>query len=308
MELRHLRYFVAVAEQGSVSRAAQKLFIAQPALSTQMRQLEEEVGAPLLVRVPRGVQLTAAGKAFLEHARAILARVQQATVDARTHGVQERSLRVGLVPSATHTLLPGLRQRLQRADAGMRLQVREMISSQQLKALQNDEIDIGLARPPEALQHDAYVHLAAQITDPYCLALPAQHPLAAHPGEVALKQVAHAEFVAFSRYQDPAYFDRTVALCMEAGFSPDMRHEAGQFVSVLALVGSGLGVAIVPASLAVLAHPQVVFRQLKASSYTSRLAVVCRKAWLQTEGAAAVVALATEELQLLGQRLPAKSG
>ena len=291
MELRHLRYFVAVAEQGNVSRAAQKLFIAQPALSTQIRQLEEEVGAPLLVRVPRGVQLTAAGTAFLEDARAILARVQQATVHARAHGVQERSVRIGLVPSATHSLLPGLLQRLQQAGSGTQLQVREMISSQQLKAMQNDEIDIGLARPAEPLQDDAYVHMAAQITDPYCLALPAQHPLAAETGVVALKQVAHAEFVAFSRYQDPAYFDRTVALCMEAGFSPHMRHEAGQFISVLALVGSGLGVAIVPASLAVLAHPQVVFRQLAASSYTSRLAVVCRKAWLQTEGAAAVLAL-----------------
>nr|WP_315234713.1 LysR substrate-binding domain-containing protein [uncultured Albidiferax sp.] len=305
MELRHLRYFVAVAEQGNVSRAAQKLFIAQPALSTQIRQLEEEVGAPLLVRVPRGVQLTAAGTAFLEDARAILARVQQATVHARAHGVQERSVRIGLVPSATHSLLPGLLQRLQQAGTGTQLQVREMISSQQLKAMQNDEIDIGLARPAEPLQDDAYVHMAAQITDPYCLALPAQHPLAAKSGVVALKQVAHAEFVAFSRYQDPAYFDRTVALCMEAGFSPHMRHEAGQFISVLALVGSGLGVAIVPASLAVLVHPQVVFRQLAASSYTSRLAVVCRKAWLQTEGAAAVLALAVQELQLLGQRLPA---
>ncbi|SDP55990.1 DNA-binding transcriptional regulator, LysR family [Rhodoferax sp. OV413] len=305
MELRHLRYFVAVAEQGNVSRAAQKLFIAQPALSTQIRQLEEEVGAPLLVRVPRGVQLTAAGTAFLEDARAILARVQQATVHARAHGVQERSVRIGLVPSATHSLLPGLLQRLQQAGMGTQLQVREMISSQQLKAMQNDEIDIGLARPAEPLQDDAYVHMAAQITDPYCLALPAQHPLAAEPGVVALKQVAHAEFVAFSRYQDPAYFDRTVALCMEAGFSPHMRHEAGQFISVLALVGSGLGVAIVPASLAVLAHSQVVFRQLAASGYTSRLAVVCRKAWLQTEGAAAVLALAVQELQLLGQRLPA---
>nr|WP_315426681.1 LysR substrate-binding domain-containing protein [uncultured Albidiferax sp.] len=304
MELRHLRYFVAVAEQGNVSRAAQKLFIAQPALSTQIRQLEEEVGAPLLVRVPRGVQLTAAGTAFLEDARAILARVQQATVHARAHGVQERSVRIGLVPSATHSLLPGLLQRLQQAGSGTQLQVREMISSQQLKAIQNDEIDIGLARPAEPLQHDAYVHMAAQITDPYCLALPAQHPLAAEAGVVALKQVAHAEFVAFSRYQDPAYFDRTVALCMEAGFSPHMRHEAGQFISVLTLVGSGLGVAIVPASLAVLAHPQVVFRQLAASGYTSRLAVVCRKAWLQTDGAAAVLALAVQELQLLGQRLP----
>ncbi len=303
MELRHLRYFVSVAEQGSVSRAAQKLFIAQPALSTQIKQLEEEVGAQLLVRVPRGVQLTAAGLAFLEDARAILARVQLATVHARAEGEKPRSVRIGLVPSATHSLLPGLLQRMRDSGSTLQLQVREMINSQQLNALRNDEIDVALTRPAEPIEDDAHWHVAIQVPDPYCLALPASHPLAGERGTMALKSVKHAEFVAFSRYQGPAYFDRTVALCMEAGFSPNVRHEAGQFVNVLAMVGIGLGVAIVPASLALQGNPHVVFRQLAASSYTSQMAVVCRKTWLQNSEAKAMLGLATQELKALAGRL-----
>lgn len=303
MELRHLRYFVAVAEQGNVSRAAEKLFIAQPALSLQIKQLEQEVGVPLLLRIPRGVQLTPAGTAFLEEARAILMRVQQATLRARSQGLQSRTIRLGLVPSATHSLLPGLQRRLQAAGLTAQLQVREMISSQQLQALRNGEIDLAMARPAEPIKDDTHVHMAAFIDDPYCLALPAQHPLAQIKGALSLKQVALAEFVAFSRYQDPAYFDRTVALCMDAGFSPNIRHEAGQFISVLSLVAIGMGVAIVPASLAVSANSQVVFRPLTKSKYTSQLAIMCSKAWLHMEGAHNILTLATQELQALGVRV-----
>lgn len=306
MELRHLRYFVSVAEQGNVSRAAEKLFIAQPALSLQIKQLEQEVGVPLLLRVPRGVQLTAAGSAFLEESRAILTRVQQATLRARSQGLQSRSVRLGLVPSATHSLLPGLQRRLQTAGLATQLQVREMISSQQLQALRNGEIDLAMARPAEPIKDDTHVHMAASIADPYCLALPAQHPLAEIKGALSLKQVALAEFVAFSRYQGPAYFDRTVALCMEAGFSPNIRHEAGQFISVLSLVASGLGVAIVPASLAVSANPQVVFRPLAKSKYTSQMAIMCSKSWLLIEGSHAVLTLATQELQALAESVGLK--
>ena len=107
MELRHLRYFVTAAELGSITRAAEKLFIAQPPLSAQLKQLEEEVGVPLLVRLPRGVRLTEAGESFLEDARAILARAQQAAVRARERQSGQRAtLRLGLVPSTIHSVLP----------------------------------------------------------------------------------------------------------------------------------------------------------------------------------------------------------
>jgi DNA-binding transcriptional LysR family regulator len=247
--------------------------------------------------------LTAAGTLFLADARAILGRVEEATHHARSAGAEPRSVRMGFVPSATHSLLPGLLQRLQ---AAPQLQVREMITSAQLRALRNDEIDIGIARPAAPLKSNAHVQMVACINDPYCLALPAGHPLAQTRDVIALKQLAHAEFVGFSRYQDAAYFDRIVALCMDAGFSPNIKHEVGEFVSVLGLVSLGLGVAIVPSSLTMLtllARQSVVFRPLAASKHSSQLAILCSTAWRQQEGADAMLALATAELEDLERRI-----
>ncbi|WP_280191999.1 LysR substrate-binding domain-containing protein [Delftia sp. PS-11] len=272
MELRHLRYFVAVAEQGNVSRAARKLFIAQPPLSAQLRQLEEEVGAALFTRLPRGVRLTPAGESFLEDARAILARAQQAPLRARERQHSRQSVvRLALVPSAMHSVLPGLLRRI--ADAGwlLRVEAREMITSQQLRALRAGELDLGLGRPG---REETLPEEVAGMDDPYCLAVAPANPLAAGEGPLPLQAAAHEAFVGFSRYEDADYFDRTVALCLDAGFTPSIRHEAGQFVNVLALVACGLGVAIVPSSFATLYRGKLVFRPLQAPAYQSRLAVL----------------------------------
>ncbi len=303
MELRHLRYFVGVAELGSVSRAAEKLFIAQPALSAQIRQLEDEVGTRLFVRLPRGVRLTPAGESLLEDARAILARARQATVRARERQAGQRAvLRLGMVPSTTHSVLPGLLARLRASGLAVNLEVREMITSQQLQALRNNEIDLGFARPGEGLTPAETV---AAIDDPYCLALPAGNPLAQSTGPMALKLAAHEPFVSFSRYQQADYHDRTAALCLEAGFSPDVRHEAGQFVNVLALVGCGLGAAIVPASFATLPLAAVVFRRLEASRYKSQLVILRADRAAPDDWSAQITALAAAELADLGRRLAA---
>lgn len=306
MELRHLRYFVGVAEQGSVSRAAEKLFIAQPALSAQIRQLEDEVGARLFVRLARGVRLTQAGESFLDDARAILARAQQATVRAREQQAGQRAtLRLGLVPSTTHSVLPGLLQRLRDSGLAVSIEAREMITSQQLRALRNDEIDLGFSRPGEG---DTPAETVAAIDDPYCLALPVGNRLAREPGPVALKLAAHEPFVSFSRYQEADYFDRTAALCQEAGFSPDIRHEAGQFVNVLALVACGLGVAIVPASFATLPLGPVVFRRLAASRFKSQLVILRPAQRAPDDWSARMIELAVAELNSLAGRLSAGSG
>ncbi len=307
MELRHLRYFVTVAELGSVSRAAVKLFMAQPPLSAQIRQLEEEVGVSLLVRLPRGVVLTPAGQSFLEDARAILARSLQAPVRARERQSGQRStLRLGLMPSATQTLLPGLLLRLRKAGLALNIEAREMIpSARQLQALRNAEIDLGFIRPgassapPEAI---------ASIDDPYCLAVTAGSPLARTLGPIHLKTVAHEPFVSFSRYAESDYFDQTAALCEEAGFTPDIRHTAGQFVSVLAMVGCGLGVAIVPASCAAIAPTQVAFRKLKGTVQKSRLVMVRGEHQMQDDWGVQVILAARAELELLGDRIALEVG
>lgn len=301
MELRHLRYFVGVAELGSISRAAEKLFIAQPALSAQIRQLEEELGVILFVRLPRGVRLTQAGESFRADAKAILARAQQATVRARERQSGQRAtLRLGLVPSTTHSLLPGLLQRVRDSGLAANIEAREMITSRQLLALRNDEIDLGFARPGEG---NTPTETVATIDDPYCLVVPEGNPLAASRRPLALKLAAHEHFVSFSRYQEADYFDRTAALCLEAGFTPDIRHEAGQFVNVMALVACGLGVAIVPASFATLPFGRVVFRRLEASRYKSQLVILRAQRQIQDDWSSEMTRLAVTELNSLAQRL-----
>jgi len=180
MELRHLRYFVAVAEQGNVSRAARKLFIAQPPLSAQLKQLEEEVGAALFTRLPRGVRLTPAGESLLEDARAILARAQQAPLRARERQQSRQGVvRLGLVPSAMHSVLPGLLRRIADAGWNLRVEAREMITSQQLRALRAGELDLGFGRPGKG---EPLAEEVAGMDDPYCLAMAPSHPLAAGGG------------------------------------------------------------------------------------------------------------------------------
>lgn len=300
VELRHLRYFVAVAEQGNVSRAARKLFIAQPPLSQQLKQLEDEVGTPLFTRLPRGMQLTAAGESLLEDARAILARAQQAPLRARErHG--QAVLRLGLVPSAMQSLLPGLLRAVEQAGWEVQIEAREMISSRQQQALRQGELELGFARPGN---QDADALEVASIEDPYCLAVPPSHALASGDEPLDLQAAARLPFVGFARYQDADYFDRTVALCAEAGFTPLIRHEAGQLVNVLALVACGLGVAIVPSSFATLYRGQVVFRPLQAARHSSRLAVLAAPQALQGNPVLACVArAAARELHGLAGRL-----
>lgn len=300
MELRHLRYFVTVAELGSISRAATKLFMAQPPLSAQIRQLEDEVGASLLVRLPRGVQLTPAGISFLEDARAILARAEQATLRAREQQSGQRStLRIGLMPSATQSLLPGLIRRLESSGLNLHIEAQERVpSSRQLQALRNAEIDLGFIRPAASSPQPEW---AAQINDPYCLAVPEQHALARSRQGVQLSSLAPEIFVAFSRYAESDYYDQTAALCEEAGFTADVRHTATQFMSVLAMVDCGLGVAIVPASCALMLPPRVHLRPLSGLQRNSRLVLIRSADRMQDPWVQSIVELASLELKALSE-------
>lgn len=297
MELRHLRYFVAVAEHGGFSRAAAKLLVSQPPLSAQIRALEEELGAPLFKRMPRGVRLTPAGEAYLVEARAILERVESAAQRVReAESARCATVRLALVPSSTLSLLPALIARIAADGLDVRLQVREMITSAQVTALGAGLLDVGIARPagqaPDKFEHTA-------IDDPYCIALPPAHAAAAGSAPVALKAFARDAFVSFARFQDPAYFDRTLALCAAAGFSPELRHEAGQFSNVLAMVSCGLGVAIVPASVATVSPAPVAVRRLRGPQQASRLAVFAADREGSGTPAAHVARMAGEELQRL---------
>ena len=268
MELRHLRYFVAVAELGSISRAAQKLFIAQPPLSLQIKQLEDEVGTPLLIRYPRGVRLSPAGETFLAEAKDILLRADRAVRLARqTDNAAGGVVRIGYVPTAGHTILPRLILLLRERRPECDIEVREMTTAQQVQALRYHEIDVGLVRPP--LEAGPVV-AAAKLSDPFCLAIPKGHPLVGD-ASLDLREAAQCVFVSVTRQRGPAYFDQTVGLCTDIGFNPNIRYESSTLYGVLELVGTGLGVALVPSSAVTLASDRLIFRALSQPSRVGSL-------------------------------------
>jgi DNA-binding transcriptional LysR family regulator len=271
MELRHLRYFVAVAELGSVSRAAEKLFIAQPPLSTQIKQLEDEIGVKLLVRYPRGVRLTDAGSAFLTEAKDLLARSERAKRLARhSNAATGGVVRIGYVPSAGHAALPRMLRRIREIRPDAEIDVAELITPQQVHALGSGEIDLGLARAPIT---SGRVVAVAELDDPFCLALPVGHALAGS-GPIDLRTAAHCTFISSARQRAPAYYDQALGLCSDAGFSPHMRYEAGTIYGVLNLVGAGLGVAIVPASAIMLDPKGCTLRLLANPTRAGALACI----------------------------------
>jgi len=271
VELRHLRYFVAVAEMGSVSRAAERLFIAQPPLSTQIKQLEDEVGVKLFVRHPRGVRLTAAGTAFLAEAKDLLARSEHAKRMARHHDFAlGGAVRIGYVPSAGHTVLPRLLRQIREIHPDGEVDVREMITPQQVQALCTSEIDVGLARAPI---NSRRIKLVVELDDPFCLAVPLGHLLSGK-GSIDLRGAADCTFVSSARHRGPAYFDQMIGLCSDAGFSPELRYEASTLYGVLDLVSAGLGVAIVPASAIMLAPKGFTLRILEHPTRAGSLAFV----------------------------------
>lgn len=307
MDLRQLRYFVAVAETGSLSRAAEKLYIAQPPLSLQIRQLETVLGASLFTRHPKGVRLTTAGEALLVEARALLARAGRLR-DLVQHAAEgpEGTLTLGYVPSASSTVLPALVRMLRQQHPRWHLELQEMISSQQVEALMAGTIDAGIGRLGQV---PARLMVGTCTPDPFCLAVPADRP---HEGDwpPALAQFADDAFIAFTRHRGPAYFDRCMHLCSQAGFSPRIRYEASTVHGVLDLVGAGLGVALVPASTTLLQPSGVEWWPLQRSDPGDVLALIRRRKdphplypWLDTQ-----LAKAFEHLQTgINARLATRS-
>lgn len=271
MELRHLRYFVAVAELGSVSRAAERLFIAQPPLSMQIKHLEDELGVQLLTRYARGVRLTPAGTAFLREANDILSRADRAKHVAREQGHGGGGyLRMGYVPSTGVAFLPRLIRRLRAERPRAELDLREMITQRQLHALHHHEIDVGFVRHPF---DTSQVEQIAELHDHFFLAVPEGHRLAVD-GVIDLREAAKEVFVSPTRARGPSYFDRSFALCADAQFSPDIRYEASSLHGVLTLVGAGLGVAIVPGAAVLLQSANVRLRLLVPETRVGALAFV----------------------------------
>jgi DNA-binding transcriptional LysR family regulator len=263
-DLRQLRHFVAVAEQLHFGRAAAALHISQPPLSRSIRALESRVGATLLARTRRRVELTAEGARFLEEAKRLLAQLERAVLEVGSMAAGSGGrLRLGFVSLADYGVLPGLLRAYKAARPGVDLALREMLSPDQAAALAAGELDFGLLLPPVAGAD--LEHVVVQ-RERFLAALPARHRLARaggrKAGRLAVRELAGDAFVMVPRAIAPGLYDIVAALAARAGFAPRIAQEAIQMQTVVSLVSSGLGVALVPASVANLGRRGVAYREI----------------------------------------------
>ncbi|TQR85065.1 LysR family transcriptional regulator [Mycobacterium hodleri] len=264
MELRHLRYFRAVAEELHFGRAAERLHIAQPPLSQQIRQLERELGVSLLTRSTRRVELTRAGEAYLRRTIAVLDAVDDAGHQARrvAQGL-EGHLSIACVGSATYSVLPrlvrALREQLPRVEISIR---GEMLAPAQLDALRNRDVDIALLRPPV---DDPEVQTELVRRDRLIVALPTAHPLAGRD-TLDMADLRDEDFIAHAGQGRSVMGRLLSAICADAGYAPRIRQEVSETSTLVTLVAAGLGVAVVPAPTADLDVAGVTYRPLEPAT------------------------------------------
>ena len=259
-DLRRLRYFVAVAERLHFGQAAQALHISQPPLSRAIRALEDELGVTLFARTRRRVELTAAGARLLEDTRRLVSQLEHTVQELRAMASGERGrLRIGFVSLADYGVLPGLLRSYKAAHPQVQLALREMLSPEQALALAAGDLDFGLLLPPVS-GAARLEHLVVQ-RERFVVALPAKHRLATK-GKVSLRELAGEPFITIPRRIAPRLYDIGTQLAAQAGISLNVAQEAIQMQTVVSLVSSGLGAAIVPASVANLGRRGVVYRGL----------------------------------------------
>lgn len=246
IDLRHFRYFQALAQELHFGRAAARLCIAQPALSRQIQQLEEEIGTPLLRRTQRRVELLPAGQVFLERSNLILEEVERAAVDARRTGAGEFGrLSVGFIHSSTYGLLPSIIERFRHLYPDIEVELHEMPIAEQHVALTRGMIDVGLLRPQPA---PSEVEVQAVLEDPFLIAVPQTHRFARRKA-VRLRELQDEPMVMFPRRGSPLFHARIMAMCLRAGFTPRVVQQAIQIHTVAGLVGAGIGLAIIPGTV-----------------------------------------------------------
>ena len=256
MELRHLRYFVAVAEAENVSRAALKLHVSQPALSRQIRDLEDELGFLLLERSAKSVRLTDAGKTFQAEARAVLQRVDEALKTARAVAAGGRGeLHVGYAPSLTVRLLPPTLRAFQAASPNVRVLLHDLSTEEMLARLRDGALQIAfLVRPTRAMLRG--LRFEELLRDSLCLAVAPKHPLARRR-TVKLAELAHEPLIAYSRKEYPEYHELLAEYFATIQSKPRVAEEHDGITSLIAAVEAGGGVALVSGSVACLAGPRL---------------------------------------------------
>lgn len=276
MELRHLKYFIALAEELHFGRAAKRLGMSQPPLSQQIKQLEEEIGVVLLKRTKRQVVLTAAGEVFLGEARKSLAQASHAVQAAQRAARGEiGQLSVGFVSSAVYGKVPSIFSLMRSRYPGVSLLLQDLTSEEQVEALQVNRIDVGLVRPPVVDAETLAMKVIWQ--EALMVALPEGNPLTRQE-EIAIEELAEESFIQIPRHVAPGYYDQCIRICARAGFSPKIVQEARTTPTIVSLIAGGMGVSILPASLLSLQRFGVVYRPLQKPAPTTDMAVIWRPA------------------------------
>lgn len=266
MDLRHMRYFIAVAEERSFTKAAARLHISQPPLSRQIRELEVELGVTLLNRTRHHIELSDAGQVFLQKARQILLATDAAVVQAqRAQRGEIGTLAIGFFEQIAYTLLPPTLRAFQERFPLVDVQLSWFPVIEQPEALRRGDVDLAFVRPAASL---AGLNTEILLREPFVIALPADHRLA-DKNVVSIADCADERIISYVQHWAPDYHSIVMRLCALAGFAPQIVLELGQVYAAMGLVSSGMGISFVPASVQRVHVDKLVYRPLKEQTFLS---------------------------------------
>lgn len=273
MELRHLRYFVAVAEEKNFTRAAERLCIAQPPLSRQIQQLEEELGVTLFARGSRPLKLTEAGSFFYAHAQQLLAKTAELKSMTQRVGQFERTMSIGFVASTLYGMLPKIIRRFRSEYNSIELSLHEMTTMEQIKALKEGVIDVGFGR----IKHeDPNVRRIVLREEQLMVAVPAGHPLTQSGAPLSLKDLVSENLIIFPKAPRPSFADQVLEAFRDRALSPKKVLEVRELQIALGLIAAGEGIAIVPSSLHGLQRSDVSYLELNERNAVSPIIMSVR--------------------------------
>ncbi|MEA3118109.1 MAG: hypothetical protein QOI13_1379 [Paraburkholderia sp.] len=275
MELRHLKYFVVVAEERHFTRAAERLGMAQPPLSQQVRKLEHEIGALLFRRLTRGVELTDAGRVLYEDARRIITDVELAKSRAQSAARgQTGSIRVGLASSVVfHPVIAEIVRAYRESHPEVRLSPSESNVAALIDDLMEERIDLAIIR--QTSQESERMKIETLIDEDMLIVLPPQHPLARVP-RIDLHSIAPETLILFPRTIAPVLYDEVISACQRAGFSPRLGQESTQVASAVSMVAAGFGISIVPHSIRQVHATGVTYHAIEGPQPTAQIVLAYR--------------------------------
>ena len=268
MELRQIRYFQCVAEELSFTKAALRLHIAQPPLSRQIRQLEEELGCDLFERLGRSIRLTDAGKFFFDKTTQLTTRLEDVVMATRRIAEKQKKwFGIGFVPSMLYGFGPALIRNVNALNEQAEIGLSEMTTLQQFKALRTGHIDIGFGR---ILLDDPDIERLVLVEEPLVLVVPKNHLLSGQ-ASVSVDDIVREPFILYPAKPRPSYADHVVGLFERCGYSLDVAFEANEMQTAIGLVAAGLGVTLVPSSVQCMRRDDIDFITLSAPDFTSSI-------------------------------------